>query len=60
MSAKLVTIVRAMIPKISSIMAAPRIAFPDLVFNLPNSFKVSTVILTEVAVKILTVKILNL
>ena len=44
MSAKLVTIVRAMIPKISSIMAAPRIAFPDLVFNLPNSFKVSTVI----------------
>ena len=56
-SAKLVMIVKATIPKISSIIAAPNIAFPARVFNLPNSFKVSTVILTEVAVKIIPIKI---
>ena len=37
----------------SSIIAAPNIAFPALVFNFPISFKVSTVILTEVAVNII-------
>ena len=33
-------------------MAAPKIALPEWVFNLPISFKVSTVMLTEVAVSI--------
>ena len=46
-----------MIPRISSIIAAPRIAFPDRVFNFPNSFSVSTVILTEVAVSTIPIKI---
>ena len=55
-SARLVITVRAMIPRISSIMAAPKMAFPALVFNLPISFKVSTEILTEVAVKITPMK----
>ena len=32
--------------------AAPRIAFPAAEFNLPSSFNVSTVILTDVAVRI--------
>ena len=45
-------IVNATIPKISSIIAAPKIAFPAFVFSFPISFKVSTEILTEVAVKI--------
>ena len=32
-------------------MAAPRMAFPDAVFSFPISCNVSTVILTDVAVK---------
>ena len=51
-SAKLVMIVNATIPKISSIIAAPKIAFPAFVFSFPISFKVSTEILTDVAVRI--------
>ena len=52
LSAKPETIVKAMIPKTSSITAAAKIAFPLSVFIAPISFKVSTVIPTEVAVKI--------
>ena len=48
----LVMIVRAMMPRISSIIAAPRIALPERVFSFPSSFNVSTVILTDVAVRI--------
>ena len=50
-SAMLVMIVRAMMPSTSSMMAAPRMALPEWVFSFPSSFKVSTVMLTEVAVK---------
>ena len=46
-----------MIPRISSMMAAPKIAFPERVFNFPSSFNVSTVILTDVAVKMIPIKI---
>lgn len=53
---ELVTIVKMIIPKISSIIAAPNIAVPERVFNLPSSCKVSTVILTEVAVNITPIK----
>ena len=49
-SAILVTIVRTIIPRISSITAAPRIVVPTAPFNLPISLSVWTVILTEVAV----------
>ena len=56
-SAILVTIVSAIIPRISSIIAAPSIAFPERVFNFPSSFNVSTVILTDVAVRITPIKI---
>ena len=56
-SAQLVIRVSATIPKISSMIAAPSIAFPARVFNFPNSFNVSTVILTDVAVKIIPIKI---
>ena len=45
-----------MIPKISSIIAAPKIALPEAVFNLPISCNVSTVILTDVAVRITPTK----
>ena len=55
--AQLEIIVRAMIPKISSIIAAPKIALPAFEFNLPSSLKVSTVILTEVAVNITPINI---
>ena len=51
--------VSAIIPSTSSITAAPRIAFPALVFSLPISRSVSTVILTEVAVRITPIKILR-
>ena len=51
-SAKLVTTVNKITPKMSSIKAAPKIMFPDGVDKRPISFKVSTEILTEVAVKI--------
>ena len=51
-SARLVTIVSATMPRISSIIAAPNIAFPERVFNFPISLSVSTVILTDVAVSI--------
>ena len=47
-----VIIVNATIPRISSIKAAPKMAFPLGVLNLPISFNVSTLILTDVAVKI--------
>ena len=50
-SFKLVTMVSTIIPTISSITAAPRIVVPTFPFNFPSSRKVSTVILTEVAVK---------
>ena len=46
-----VTIVSAMMPRTSSIIAAPRIALPEWVLSLPISFRVSTVIETEVAVR---------
>ncbi len=42
--------VNAMIPRISSMIAAPRMALPALVESLPSSFRVSTVIETDVAV----------
>ena len=48
---------RAMIPKISSMTAAPRIALPARVFSLPISLSVSTEMLTEVAVRITPTKI---
>ena len=48
--------VRAMIPSTSSMMAAPKMAFPALVFSLPISFRVSTEILTLVAVRITPIK----
>ena len=54
----LVITVNARIPNISSIIAAPNIAFPERVDNFPSSFKVSTVILTEVAVKTIPINIL--
>ena len=44
--------VNAIIPNTSSIKAAPRMAFPLGVDNFPISFKVSTLMDTEVAVKI--------
>ena len=53
----LVTTVKAMTPKISSMMAAPKIALPARVFSFPSSFNVSTVILTDVAVRIIPIKI---
>lgn len=56
-SVALVTTVKAITPKISSMIAAPKIAFPARVLNFPSSFNVSTVILTEVAVKIIPIKI---
>ena len=49
-SERLVIKVRAMMPRISSISAAPKMALPDRVESLPISFKVSTVMLTDVAV----------
>ena len=51
-SAKLVITVNKITPKISSIKAAPKIMLPERVDKRPISFKVSTEILTEVAVKI--------
>ena len=56
-SARLVTTVSAMIPRMSSIRAAPMIAFPAFVESLPSSLRVSTVILTEVAVSIIPINI---
>ena len=56
-SAILVTIVSAMIPRTSSMIAAPRMAFPERVFSFPSSFSVSTVILTDVAVRMTPIKI---
>ena len=49
--------VRAIMPKISSITAAPSIALPDLEERRPISLSVSTVILTDVAVRIIPIKI---
>ena len=59
-SLKLVTIVNAIMPNISSIKAAPNIAFPVLLLSLPSSFKVSTVILTDVAVNIIPINIFSI
>ena len=56
LSAHEVTIVSAIIPRISSIRAAPRIALPDFDERRPISLSVSTVILTEVAVRIIPIK----
>ena len=56
-SARLVTTVRAIIPRISSMRAAPIIAFPALVDSLPSSLSVSTVMLTDVAVSIMPMNI---
>ena len=47
---RLVMTVRPMMPNTSSMMAAPRMALPERVESRPISFRVSTVILTEVAV----------
>lgn len=55
--ARLVTTVSAIIPRISSISAAPRIAFPARVESFPSSLRVSTVIETEVAVRTIPIKI---
>lgn len=56
-SARLVMMVRAMMPKISSMMAAPKMALPARVLSLPISFKVSTVMLTDVAVRMTPINI---
>ena len=47
----LLMMVRAMMPSTSSMMAAPKMALPERVFSLPSSFRVSTEMLTEVAVR---------
>ena len=52
-----VIIVKHIKPKISSINAAAKIVLPDLVDMQPSSFKVSTVIDTDVAVKTAPTKI---
>ena len=44
------TKVRTIIPITSSIIAALKMVVPTFPFNLPNSFKDCTVMLTEVAV----------
>ena len=51
--------VKAIIPKMSSMMAAPRIEAPTLPRNFPISRSVSTVILTDVAVKTVPIKALS-
>lgn len=48
---RLLTMVRAIRPSTSSIRAAARMVLPTLVSSLPISFSVSTVMLTEVAVR---------
>ena len=55
-SFRLDTMVKMMIPMISSRTAAPRIALPTGPFSLPISRSASTVILTEVAVRITPMK----
>ena len=55
-SARDVITVSAMIPSTSSIRAAPSIALPALVLSFPSSLSVSTVILTDVAVRITPTK----
>ena len=55
-SAKLVITVKAIIPKISSIIAAPSIDVPTLPLSFPISLSVSTVILTDVAVNTTPIK----
>ena len=49
--ARLVTTVRAIRPSTSSISAAAKMVPPTLVSSFPSSFRVSTVMLTEVAVR---------
>ena len=55
-SARLVTTVKATMPRMSSMIAAPKIALPARVFNFPISLRVSTEMLTEVAVKMIPIK----
>ena len=47
---------RTIIPITSSMIAAPVITVPILVSSLPSSFRVSTVMLTEVAVSMVPIK----
>ena len=49
--------VRAIMPSTSSMIAAPRMAFPERVLSFPSSFRVSTVMLTEVAVSMTPINI---
>ena len=55
--ARLLTRVRATRPSTSSISAAARMVLPTFVSSLPISLSVSTVMLTEVAVRIVPMKI---
>ena len=55
-SARLVIMVSAMIPRISSITAAPKIALPARVLSFPISLSVSTEMLTDVAVRMTPTK----
>ena len=48
--------VSTIIPRISSITAAPRMVVPTLPFKRPSSRNVSTVILTDVAVSTTPIK----
>ena len=56
-SLALIKTVRATIPIISSIIAAPTIVVPDLVLSLPVSLRVSTEIVTDVAIKMTPINI---
>ena len=53
---KLVTMVRAMMPRTSSMIAAPRMAVPTRERSRPSSRRVWTVMLTEVAVRMMPMK----
>ena len=54
--ARLVTTVSAIRPRMSSMRAAAKIVLPTLVESLPSSVRVSTVMLTEVAVRMTPMK----
>ena len=56
---KLVITVNAIIPRMSSIIAAPKMDVPIFPFNFPISRSVSTVMLTDVAVKTMPTKALS-
>ena len=53
---RLVTTVRQMRPNTSSMRAAARMVLPTLVESLPSSFRVSTEMETEVAVRMTPIK----